>query len=337
MNLGQIIQSHALSFFHLSGPGSAAGLGQRPGHAQRLRPDRGRAGAGPRRHPAAAVRPGNHRGAGRQEDPSRLVRPRRRARRLCRENGATTCTAGCPRRRRRRWRPSARFKRLLDGSSEESANFGNFPSLFLGLVGRRRRLGALRRPAPLRGRRRQDRRRRHRRRPLRASYIGEAVEPDSYLKSPYYRPLGYPDGIYRVGPLARLNVCDRIGTPLADAELGEYRQRGGRTVNCLVLLPLRPADRDPGGDRAHRATAGRPGPALDAPARQGRHQPAGGRRRQRGAARHAVPPLPGGRERPADEGQPAHRHGAEQPGDEPHGGADRPTLHPRADRSRRAC
>ena len=43
-------------------------------------------------------------------------------------------------------------------------------------------------------------------------FIGEAVQPDSYLKSPYYRPLGYPDqsdhcrldsGIYRVGPLAR--------------------------------------------------------------------------------------------------------------------------------------
>ena len=59
-------------------------------------------------------------------------------------------------------------------------------------------------------------------------YIGEAVEPDSYLKSPYYKPLGYPDGIYRVGPLARLNVCARMGTPLADRELAEFRQRGGR-------------------------------------------------------------------------------------------------------------
>ena len=31
-------------------------------------------------------------------------------------------------------------------------------------------------------------------------YIGEAVEPWSYLKSTYYKPMGYPDGIYRVGP-----------------------------------------------------------------------------------------------------------------------------------------
>src|SRR5262249_32432007 len=61
-------------------------------------------------------------------------------------------------------------------------------------------------------------------------YIGEAVEYSSYLKSPYYRPLGYPDGVYRVGPLARLNICKHIGTPLADAELNEFRQRAGNTA-----------------------------------------------------------------------------------------------------------
>ena len=59
-------------------------------------------------------------------------------------------------------------------------------------------------------------------------YIGEAVEPWSYLKSTYYKPLGYPDGLYRVGPLARLNVVDQLGTPAADAELAEYRARLGR-------------------------------------------------------------------------------------------------------------
>ena len=60
-----------------------------------------------------------------------------------------------------------------------------------------------------------------------AAYIGEATLSDSYLKAPYYKPVGYPDGIYRVGPLARLNVADRCGTPDADAELEEYRQRLG--------------------------------------------------------------------------------------------------------------
>ena len=63
-----------------------------------------------------------------------------------------------------------------------------------------------------------------------ATYIGEATQPDSYLKAPYFRPIGYPDGIYRVGPLARLNVAERCGTPEADAELAEFRQRFGRIV-----------------------------------------------------------------------------------------------------------
>ena len=53
-------------------------------------------------------------------------------------------------------------------------------------------------------------------------YIGEAVEPWSYLKSPYYKPAGYPDGIYRVGPAARLNVCSGCGTPRADQEWAEF-------------------------------------------------------------------------------------------------------------------
>jgi len=54
-------------------------------------------------------------------------------------------------------------------------------------------------------------------------YIGEMVEPWSYLKSPFYKPLGYPDGIYRVGPAARLNVCNGCGTALADQEWAEFR------------------------------------------------------------------------------------------------------------------
>lgn len=55
------------------------------------------------------------------------------------------------------------------------------------------------------------------------SYIGEAVEPWSYLKSVFYKPKGYPDGIYRVGPLARLNIAKACGTPQADAELPFFR------------------------------------------------------------------------------------------------------------------
>jgi NAD-reducing hydrogenase large subunit len=54
--------------------------------------------------------------------------------------------------------------------------------------------------------------------------IGEAVEPYSYTKFVYYKPLGYPEGSYRVGPLARLNIVKRMGTPLADQELAEFKQ-----------------------------------------------------------------------------------------------------------------
>jgi NAD-reducing hydrogenase large subunit len=57
-------------------------------------------------------------------------------------------------------------------------------------------------------------------------YIGEAVEPWSYMKFPFISRLGYPTGMYRVGPLARLNVCSRIATPLADAELKVWRAKG---------------------------------------------------------------------------------------------------------------
>jgi NAD-reducing hydrogenase large subunit len=60
--------------------------------------------------------------------------------------------------------------------------------------------------------------------------IGEAAVNDSYLKAPYFLPLGYPQGIYRVGPLARLNVADSCGTPEADVEFAEYHQRFGRIV-----------------------------------------------------------------------------------------------------------
>ncbi|MCZ7667261.1 MAG: Ni/Fe hydrogenase subunit alpha [Chloroflexi bacterium] len=59
-------------------------------------------------------------------------------------------------------------------------------------------------------------------------WMAEAVEPDSYLKSPYYRPMGYPNGIFRVGPLARMNIISRCGTERADQEWAEFRglQRG---------------------------------------------------------------------------------------------------------------
>lgn len=55
-------------------------------------------------------------------------------------------------------------------------------------------------------------------------YIAEHVEDWSYLKFPYYKNMGYPNGVYRVGPLGRLNTSVKIDTPLANAEFIEYRE-----------------------------------------------------------------------------------------------------------------
>lgn len=54
--------------------------------------------------------------------------------------------------------------------------------------------------------------------------IAEHVEDWSYLKFPYYRKMGYPAGVYRVGPLGRLNTCEKIDTPLAQQEFVEYHK-----------------------------------------------------------------------------------------------------------------
>jgi NAD-reducing hydrogenase large subunit len=62
-------------------------------------------------------------------------------------------------------------------------------------------------------------------------HVAEHVEPWSFLKFPYYRQQGWPQGAYRVGPLGRLNVIDHIGTPQAQAEFQRFRQLGnGRPV-----------------------------------------------------------------------------------------------------------
>ena len=73
-------------------------------------------------------------------------------------------------------------------------------------------------------------------------YIAEHVEPWSYLKFPYAKKWGAfsmdldsPSGIYRTNTLARINVCDRISTPLAQAELEEFRAKFGRPAQQTLL------------------------------------------------------------------------------------------------------
>lgn len=58
-------------------------------------------------------------------------------------------------------------------------------------------------------------------------YIAEEVRPWSYMKFPFIRSLGPKDGWYRVGPLARVNTCDFIDTPLAEEARQEFKALGG--------------------------------------------------------------------------------------------------------------
>jgi NAD-reducing hydrogenase large subunit len=228
LNLAQLTQSHALSFFHLSSPDFLLGWECDPARRNvfglmAADPDLARAGirlrqfgqqilellGGRKIHAAWAV-PGGVRTSLSAEAKVWILERLPEAR-------ATITQA------------LSLYKRLLDGPLQrEQRVFGDFPSLFLGLVSREGRWehldGVLRIRAAdgtivADGLCEDDY----------ASFLAEAVEPWSYLKFPYYRPLGYPDGMYRVGPLARLNVCDGIGTPWADAELAELRARSGTT------------------------------------------------------------------------------------------------------------
>ena len=228
MNLAQIVQSHALSFFHLSSPDFLLGWDTPPEKRNvfgliAAEPELARGGirlrqfgqeiieslGGKKIHPAWAV-PGGVR-AGLPAEARDRIR------------------AGLPAAFEIALLAMRRFKQILPTLESEAQIFGNFPSLFLGLVGAdgswEHYDGILRitdangnslvsqaDPAHY------------------MELIGEAVEPSSYLKSPYYRPLGYPAGMYRVGPLARLNICSHIGTPLADAELAEFRKLGWGSV-----------------------------------------------------------------------------------------------------------
>jgi NAD-reducing hydrogenase large subunit len=115
------------------------------------------------------------------------------------------------------------FKSVTENFREEIATFGNFPTLFMGIV---KDDGGLTfydgkiRITDASGNVLADRLD-----PARYSdYLGEKVEPWTYLKSTYYKPQGFPEGIYRVGPLARMNVADRCGTPRADQELAEFHE-----------------------------------------------------------------------------------------------------------------
>ena len=66
-------------------------------------------------------------------------------------------------------------------------------------------------------------------------YFSEAVAQWSYMKFPYLKKIGREKGWNRVGPLARINMCDFITTPLAEKERQEFIAFTGSKVNNSTM------------------------------------------------------------------------------------------------------
>jgi NAD-reducing hydrogenase large subunit len=65
--------------------------------------------------------------------------------------------------------------------------------------------------------------------------IAEDVKPWSYMKFPFFKSLGPDDGSYRVGPLSRVTLCDSIATPLADKAREEFMAFDGGSAAGATL------------------------------------------------------------------------------------------------------
>lgn len=228
MNWGQIIQSHALSFFHLSAPDLLLGMESDPlsrnimGLIQK--------------HPTVASNGIKLRQMG--QEVIRILGGKSVHPAWTVAGGVREPLAPENRDQIKRMLPDAfdivelaldMLKDAFDGHTTEIETYGEFPSLFMGLVtpeGGLEHYDGVLRVMDSDGRLLEENLDPARYRDV----IGEAVEPWSYLKFPYYKPLGIDNyaGMYRVGPLARLNICDFAGTPLADRELRQFRRLGER-------------------------------------------------------------------------------------------------------------
>lgn len=228
VHCGQFVQSHALSFFHLSAPDLLLGMDCDPARRNILgivekHPDIARDGIALRKfgqqvieglateriHPSWIV-PGGVNAPLSSELRDRIL-------------------AGLPAAREIARRALGLYKSVLDQFPDEIAAFGTAPTMYAGLVdenGLQRLYDGRLRFVDADGSIVADQ--------VATddylNYINEAAVPDSFLKAPFYKPAGYPNGVYRVGPLGRLNVVARCGTPEADKEFAEYHERCGRVV-----------------------------------------------------------------------------------------------------------
>jgi NAD-reducing hydrogenase large subunit len=229
IHMGQLIQSHALNFFHLSSPDLLLGMDADPAERNifgliEKQPELALQGIKLRKFGQELI----EKIAGKRIHSSEWVLPGGAKWPLTKER-ADYLRSALPEALNITLRTVAMYKKMMEGLEEEIENFGNFPTYYMGLVtdsgGLEQYDGKIRimdhsgktvaeciNPADY------------------SKFIGEAVEPWSYMKFPYFKPLGYPEGTYRVGPLARLNVASHCDTPLADQELKEFKKIGKNGV-----------------------------------------------------------------------------------------------------------
>ena len=222
LNLAQMVQSHALSFFYLASPDLLLGMESDPAARNvfgvvAAKPELGRAGVALRRfgqhiiellankriHPGWVV-------------PGGVTEPLAAAKR-------DEILAMLPEAYANIGLALAAYKQIASTFKPEIEVFANFPSLYMSLINEDESIeftdGALR-MIDAQGNILDD--------GITAGKfsesIGEAVENYSYTKFAYYKPLGYHQGSYRVGPLARLNIVKSMGAPKAEDELAEFKQ-----------------------------------------------------------------------------------------------------------------
>ena len=233
IHMGQFIQSHALHFFYLASPDLLLGWDADPAKRNvvgviaefpeaavkgvRLRKfgqEIIKALGGKKIHPAYSV-------------PGGVTSPLREAERDRLQSGFpeafTACRVGLD-----------LAKNWINQHVDQVRKFGNFDSNYLGLVDSEGRVnlydGRLRLAAS-------DCEIRTEFDPSNyLDHIGEHVEPWSYMKFPFYKPDGYPDGAYRVGPLGRLNVASGLSTPQAAEEWSAFKKLAVNGLTGSSLL-----------------------------------------------------------------------------------------------------
>jgi NAD-reducing hydrogenase large subunit len=229
LHFGQLISSHALSFFHLSSPDMLLGWDSDPATRNIL----GVAG----KFPELAVKGIRLRKFG-QEISERLTGKKLHTAGLI-PGGVANPVRAEDRDALLAWIPEAMettqaglklFKDFMSKNKAEMDAFASFPSLYFGLVGPAGehetyggRIRVLDNDGVVLADQLNPRNY--------LEYVAERPVDFSYLKFPYYKPKGFPGGFYRVGPLARLNISSKMRTPLAQKEFGEFKQlNGGKPV-----------------------------------------------------------------------------------------------------------